>query len=217
MKTSSNYIPNCGNIALAVCFLFGALGNAQAQQRTPDENKIWTTVGSTGTVDKTDAGKVTFGHSVVQIGITLAGNMPLAQNFAQNPSVLTTHTESAVVRYNVTPVDGLFNPPPVSFPSTLGIQLKLRYLAVSAQVVAKLIEVDFATGVETTRMTFNSTAFPAVDGYHVQQVGECQPPFGFDFKLKAYYIEATLTHNPLFVGSAAGIQIIKIDNNFCLG
>ena len=117
-----------------------------------------------------------------------------------------TRTELAVVRYNVTPVDGLFNPTPVSFPSTHGVQLKVRYLAVSAQVIAKLIEVDLATGVETVRLTFNSTAFPAVDGYHVQQVSECPPAWAFDFKGKAYYVEATLTHSSLSVGSAAGVQ-----------
>src|SRR5262245_55140137 len=217
MRSSNNYIPNFSNIALVVCFLLSGLGSAQSQQKTTDENKIWTTVGSAGTLDKTDASKVTLSHSVVQIGITLAGNIPLAQNLAQNPSVLSTHTESAVVRYNVAPVDGLFNAPPVSFPNTQGIQFTLRYLAVSAQVIAKLIEVDLATGVETVRLTFNSSAFRAVDGYHVQQVSECPPSFSFDFKLKAYYIEATLTHSSLFVGSAAGIQIIKIDNNFCRG
>jgi hypothetical protein len=83
------------------------------------------------------------------------------------------------------------------------------------QMIAKLIEVDLATGAETDRLTFNSNAFPAVDGYHVQQVGECGPSWKFDFKAKAYYIEATLTQTPIFVGSAAGIQVIKIDNNFC--
>jgi hypothetical protein len=95
--------------------------------------------------------------------------------------------------------------------------LKVRYLAVNAQVTAKLTEVDLATGSETDRFTFNSNAFPEVDGYHVQQVGDCQPNFKFDFKLKGYYIEATLSHTPIFVGSAAGIQMIKIDNIICGG
>jgi hypothetical protein len=213
MRFSNSYVPPFRNIKLAVCLLFCALGSAQAQ--TTDGNKMWTTVGSTGTLDKNDVSKVSLGHSIVQIGIALAGNMPVAQNL----SVLPTFTESAVVRYNVTPVDGLFNPPPVSAPNTQGVHLQLRYLAVRAQVIAKLIEVDLATGVETTRLTFNSSdsAFPPVDGYHFQQVGECPPSWGFDFKLKAYYIEATLTHSSLFVGSAAGIRMIKIDRSFCMG
>jgi len=215
--SSSRICPgNCGNITLAACLLLCALGSARAQQRTPDENKIWTTVGSAGTLDKADLDKVSFGHSVVQLGVTLVGNAPSAQDLAQGRSLLT-RTESAVVRYNVTPVDGLFNPPPVGFPNSLGIELELRYLAANAQVIATLIEVDLATGVETPRLTFNSGAFSASNSYQVQEVRECQPLWAFDFKLKAYYIEATLTHNPLFVGSAAGIQIIKIDNNFCKG
>jgi hypothetical protein len=213
MRVSNRYIPTIGAIYLVIC----ALGSAHAQQTTPDQNRIRTTVGSAGTLDKNDLGKVSLGHSIVQLGFTLAGNIPVAQNLAKNPVGFPLPTESAVIRYNVTPVDGLFDAPPVSFPSSQGVQLKVRYLAVNAQVIAKLIEVDLATGAETDRLTFNSNAFPAVDGYHVQQVGECGPSWKFDFKAKAYYIEATLTQTPIFVGSAAGIQVIKIDNNFCPG
>jgi len=206
------------SIPTAICFLLCALGSAHAQQQTtPDQNKIWTTVGSAGTLDKNDLGKVSLGHSIVQIGVALPGNIGVAQGVARNPVGFPLPTESAVVRYNVTPVDGLFNPPPVGFPATNGLQLKLRYLAVNAQVIAKLIEVDLATGSETDRFTFNSNAFPAADGYHVQQVGDCQPPFKFDFKLKGYYVEATLSQTPIFVGSAAGIQMIKIESIICGG
>ena len=214
MTPWNKYIPAVGAVFLVLCPVSGA--HAQ-QPTTPDQNKIWTTVGSAGTLDKNDLGKVALGHSIVQLGFTLAGNLPVAQNLAKNVVGFPLPTESAVIRYNVTPVDGLFNAPPVSFPNSQGVQLKMRYLAVHAQVTAKLVEVDLATGAETDRLTFNSNAFPAVDGYHVQQVGECGPSWKFDFKTKAYYIEATLTQTPIFVGSAAGIQVIKIDNNFCLG
>jgi hypothetical protein len=214
MRPWNKHIPAVG----AAFFILCPLGSAHAQQpTTPDQNKIWTTVGSAGMLDKSDFGKVSLSHSIVQLGFTLAGNLPVAQNLAKNPVGFPLPTESAVIRYNVTPVDGLFNAPPVSFPNTQGVQLKVRYLAVNAQVIAKLVEVDTATGAETDRLTFNSNAFPAVDGYHVQQVGECQPSWKFDFKTKGYYIEATLTQTPIFVGSAAGIQVIKIDNNFCPG
>jgi len=205
MRKSNRYILTLG----AVYLVLSALGSAHAQQTTPDQNRIWTTAGSAGTLDKNDLGKVSLVHSVVQLGFTLAGNIPVAQNLAKGPVGFPLPTESAVIRYNVTPVDGLFDAPPVSFPSSQGVQLKLRYLAVNAQVIAKLIEVDLATGAETDRLTFNSNAFPAVDGYHVQQVGECGPTWKFDFKAKAYYIEATLTQTPIFVGSAAGIQVIR--------
>ena len=214
MRWLNNYIPAIAAVGFGVCAFDGARAQLPG---TPDQTKIWTTVGSAGTLDKNDLGKVSLVHSVAQLGFTLAGNIPVAQSLAKNPIGFPLPTESAVIRYNVTPVDGLFNAPPVSFPNTQGVQLKVRYLTVNAQVIAKLIEVDLATGAETDRLTFNSNAFPAVDGYHVQQVGECQPSWKFDFKTKAYYIEATLTHAPIFVGSAAGIQSVKIDNNFCPG
>lgn len=149
MRLASRYIPTFG----AACFVLCALGSAHAQQTTPDQNRIWTTVGSAGTLDKNDLGKVSLGHSVVQLGFTLAGNIPVAQNPAKNPVGFPLPTESAVIRYNVTPVDGLFDAPPVSFPSSQGVQLKVRYLAVNAQVIAKLIEVDLSTGAETDTAT----------------------------------------------------------------
>jgi hypothetical protein len=88
---------------------------------------------------------------------------------------------------------------------------------VGAQVVAKLIEVDLATGGETPRLTFSSNAFGAANNYQVQFVGECGPLWRFDFKSKAYYIEATLIGSRFVGSSASGIQIIKIDNSVCRG
>ncbi len=229
MRLSNNYILNFRHITIAVCFVFCALNSTQAQTPEPDYNKIWTTVGSAGTVDETDASKVFFDHSVVQMGHTLGENLPVANPaktpddapIAQKPAIIPPQTESAVIRYNVTPVDGLFVPTPPCQAGTgcLSIQLELRYLAagINAQVVAKLIEVDLATGAETVRLNFNSKAFAAADGYQVQAFGECGPLWRFDFKHKAYYIEATLTHSSIVGTSAAGIQMIKINNGICVG
>jgi hypothetical protein len=59
--------------------------------------------------------------------------------------------------------------------------------------------------------------FAAANNYQVQFFGECGRLWRFDFKLKAYYIEATLSHSSIPVaGSAAGIQMIKIDNSVCI-
>ena len=104
MKLSNNYIRNYRNIIFAVCFVFWAFSGAQAQ--TPDNNKIWTTVGSDGTVDETGAGKVFFDHSVVQMGI-LPINQPAFTTAKKKIGVFPQQTQSAVIRYNVTPVDGL--------------------------------------------------------------------------------------------------------------
>jgi hypothetical protein len=126
-------------------------------------------------------------------------------------------TTSAVIRYNVVAVDGLFAPR-VAAPSARGHQLKLRYLATGAgaRVTARLIEVDFASGAETTLLTFDSAAFPGAAGYHDNLVADCGPPRPFDFVRKAYYIEVTLTRGSVTV-SAAGVQVIKVTTDVCPG
>jgi hypothetical protein len=83
-------------------------------------------------------------------------------------------------------------------------------------VVAKLIEVELATGMEKTRVTFDSSAFPAAKAYHTDQAQDCTNSSGFDFVNKAYYIEVTLTHSSIAAGGAAGVQVIKIVKKVCI-
>jgi hypothetical protein len=210
-----NYALKLRHLTLMVCFVFLAVINAQAQ--SPDDNKIWTTVGSDGTVDEASAGRVFFDHSIVQMGRPLVSGAT-----SGNHALAAPPTISAVIRYNVTPVNGLFTltPHTCTGSSCPGRKLTLRYLAVGsgARVAANLIEVDLASGVETTRLTFNSINFPSSNKYQVRSAPlVCEPLLLFDFKRKAYYIEATLTGNGIVAGSAAGIQIIKIESGFCLG
>lgn len=211
MRLSNNYILNFRSVAIAVCFLFWMFGSS-VQAQTQDVDKIWTTVGSAGTLDETDVGKVFFELSKVQMGRPLAGNLPTQK------TLITKQNLSAVIRYNVTPVDGLFTPPcrTETGRDCTGRQLQLRYLATSgARVMAKLIEVDLATGGETPRLTFNSNNFGAANNYQVQSAEVCGPLWRFDFTRKAYYIEATLTGSRFVATVAAGIQIIKIGNSNC--
>lgn len=222
MRSINSRILNARNITIAICLVFFAVEGAQAQ--TADINKIWTTVGSAGTVDETDAGKIFFDHSVVQMGRPLGGNLPTIATAKKSKALIPPQSVSAVIRYNVTPVEGLFS---VIRPCQTGtgtdcpgIQLQLRYLATSgARVIARLIEVDLATGAEVTRLTFSSGGFPAANNYQVQAAGQCGPPTPrpFDFLGKAYYVEATLTGNRIFGGVAAGIQMIKVANVVCKG
>jgi hypothetical protein len=194
---------------LAIYFLFGAAYHVYAA--TLDNAKVWTTVGSDGTVDETDVSKLFFNNSVVQTGQTLV-------NQAASVSILALpQAQSAVIRYNVTPVDGLFFDSGTPF-------MQLRYLSTGsqAQVLARLIEVDLQTGLETVRLTFNSSAFPASNIYHVQQVyaaggyiGCLNPSWHFDFVNKAYYISAKLSRSTLVVNSSAGIQMIKVGYTSC--
>lgn len=208
-------------LTVFVCFAFGACNGTPAQ--TPEINKIWTTVGSTGTVDEADVSRIFFDRSVAQLGRVTGGvgSLPGASTIALPPQTLTS-----TIRYNVTPVEGLFAVEPPCFTQTgnscPGIQLKLRYLAFGSvgRVVANLVEVDLVTGVEVTRLSFDSKSFASASGYQVQAVGQCgpsTPPQPFDFEKKAYYVEAKLTINATQAGSAAGIQIIKVANVRCIG
>lgn len=193
-------------IALVLAITF--LGAANAD--TPEAYRIWTTVGSGGTVDEADAAKVFFDRGVVQMGrrpvIAVAGGVaPAAAAF--------TEPRSAVVRYNVTPADALFK----TSLAPRETRLRLRFIDTGSdsQVTAKLVEVDMASGSEVIRLTFDSNSFAAASDYQVQQVVRCfaRP---FDFLRKAYYVEATLTTTSAVPnGSLAGIEMIKIVNGGC--
>ncbi|HEY0430829.1 MAG TPA: hypothetical protein VGC61_03395 [Pyrinomonadaceae bacterium] len=208
MRLTRNYLFNFRNLTLVICFLSLAL-NAQAQ--TPDADKNWTTVGSAGTLDESSVGKVFFDRSIVQMGRVIVGPPP-----AKKRALILPQTQSAVIRYNVTPVDNFFVSRRCSPDNSLDVQLRLRYLASGpgARVVAKLIEVELATGSEKPLLTFDSSSpsLPRSDNYQVQAVSVCGRPWNFDFENKAYYIEATLTGSSIAVNSAAGIQMIQIDN-----
>jgi hypothetical protein len=185
---------------------------------TPAVDKVWTTVGSAGALDEASVGKVFFNRGIVQMGQVLSGTGTAR---AARNAIIPQATKSAVIRYNVTPVDGLFTlkKGPISTTGSPAYKLTLRYLASGsqAQVVAKLVEINMANGAETVRLTFNGT--PTSNRYEVKSGDfNCGPNFSFDFRRKAYYIEATLTAADIItVGSAAGIQIIKIETDFCLG
>lgn len=194
-------------LTLAACFVFLTIS---AQAQTTDVNKNWTTVGSAGTLDERSVGKVFFDHSIVQMG-QLLGPTTISK-----AALVATQTDSAVIRYNVTAVDSFFVGRRCTPDNSLDVRLRLRYLASGpgARVVAKLIELDLATGTEKSLMTFDSANpnLPRSDNYQVQSVSVCGRPWNFDFERKAYYVEATITASSIAAVSAAGIQMIQIDN-----
>lgn len=212
MTFARNYPLNFCNLTIAICFVFLALS---AQAQTADVNKNWTTVGSAGTLDEKSVGKVFFDQSKVRMGQVIGDTTTTSTG---NPGLISTQTDSAVIRYNVTAVESFFASrlcrTNKSLPS-FDVQLRLRYLASGpgARVVAKLIEVDLATGLEKQPplLTFDSAGLPRSDKYQVQSASVCGRPWKFDFENKAYYIEATLTTNSIVI-TAAGIQMIQIDN-----
>jgi len=167
-----------------------------------DKFKAWTTVGSAGTLDHTDLAKVSLHQSVVQLGVELLPPPPVAHNAATAGLFsAAVPTQQAVVRYNVTPVDGMF---PAVTPA-FAWALRLRY---RGRVTARWIEVDLATGTETQLVQFDSNAFPASQSFQVQAAFTAFRPV--DFVKKAYYVEATLVAPLLIVGHPAAISIIKL-------
>lgn len=100
IRLTRTHLLNFRNFTFALCFIFLALS---AHAQTGDFNENWTTVGSDGTVDESAVGKVFFDNSKVQKGRIVVNPGPAAKRAAIGPQ-----TDSAVVRYNVTPVDSFF-------------------------------------------------------------------------------------------------------------
>jgi hypothetical protein len=168
-----------------------------------DLEKSWTTVGSAGTLNQADLAKVTLHQSIIQLGTELLPP-PHAAAVADAPpaDLVNLPTMQAVVRYNVTSTDGLFNT------GFFAYRLRLRC---RGQISAKLIEVDLASGIEKTRIQFNSnnhTAFEDQGAF--ESAGDPPRSVPFDFDKKAYYVEATLTASAVAIGHPAAISIIQI-------
>jgi hypothetical protein len=167
-----------------------------------DKLKIWTTVGSAGTLNQADLAKVTLHASIIQVGIDISPPPPAAAA-ARPLGPIGLPTIQAVVRYNVTPVDGLFFDQPASNKFHYG--LELRYLG---HVTAKLREVDLNTGNDPDPglILFDRTS----PSFKVETVFATQFEGVLDFVNKAYYVEATLVAPALVVGHPAAISIIKL-------
>lgn len=214
-----NLTRNFRNFSLIIITLLSFATLAQAQNT--DYQRHWTTVGSAGTVDEADTAKVEFNKSTVQMkgsGVIVA--QPIA-SFAEAKtteataaSVIALPTESAVVRYNVTAVDGLFMGAPYGTGDTYGMTVRYWASGSAARVVVRLMEVDIYTGVEVERMKLDSANFASSTNYQTQGVGIYLPPWKFDFTQKAYYVEATLTRSAIVAGGAAGISAIKLNATY---
>ena len=165
-----------------------------------DGIKVWTTVGSAGTLNQSDLAKVTLHQSIIQLGIDFPGSTPTAgAAVAATPIGPIGPTSQAVVRYNVTPVDGLFMTGRVNY------TLQIRY---RGTITAKLMEVDLSSGTEKQLLPFGTDRFPPVSGFHVNQVGHELPLL--DFISKGYYVEATLIAPQVVIGHPAAISLIKV-------
>jgi hypothetical protein len=165
----------------------------------PDNVKVWTTVGSAGTLAQADLAKVTMHGSIIQLGaevVSTGGGTATTSALAA-----VQNTVQAVVRYNVTPVDGLF------LTGAFHYHLQIRF---RNHITARLMETDMLTGTERQLISFNSQSFPPQPGFQVQAVPAPANSTVMDFVNKAYYVEATLIASAITVGSPAEISVIKV-------
>jgi hypothetical protein len=170
-----------------------------------DEFKVWTTVGSAGTLNQADLAKVSLHQSIIQLGPDISTNT--AAPTAASAAGTVLNTVQAVVRYNVTPVDGLFI---AAKQFKYGLFIRFRN-----RVTIKLMEVDFETGAEKQILQFDSqnpgNANVQVAGnFRLAKVFSKDDSAPLDFVNKGYYVEATLTAPLIATGSPAEISIIKI-------
>ena len=175
------------------------------------QNVPWTSVGAAGTVDPASMLLVAYGNPLG------TGDDTAAAYLRTPPGVLSLITQTATIRYNVVSVPGILvntipsscqpvagEPLPSCIASGPGITLGARYLAANAneQVVVRLWEYNFASGVMSNPLTINSNDFMPSASFQVQYspsttVGdECEnavKAYVLDFLHNAYFIEATLT------------------------
>jgi hypothetical protein len=157
-----------------------------------DKYKLWSSVGSAGTVDVADQQNVIFYNSIVQLGAASPGGIISEASIGPPPVVV-----NAVVRYDVTPVDGVFQGPE----DIVNFTLRLRYRDGDGWLVARFIVVVIDTGVEVeyvrfdTRGTNLSGAPLGGNNNFVTNIGQAPSwgPIPLDFVDNTCYIELTLS------------------------
>jgi len=177
---------------------------------------MWSTVGSTGTVDLADVGKVIFAGSVVQLPGVTSGGVLSAQrkSGAASPEAVGFPLTTARIRYDVTPDAGV---------NKFLLILKLLYRGGAGQVVAKLVQVAIPqVGVtevpepavtETTLLTFDSAAELPSGEFQAREVAFSPTDTGkLDFVNNAYYVELSLTarEGPVVLINPPAVATIQI-------
>jgi hypothetical protein len=153
-----------------------------------DSLKVWSAIGSAGTVDESDAGEVVFTDTRATL----------------TPVPLTPAT--AVIRFNVVAVDGLFaDLTPTSWPALI---VRYRDAGGRERVRARLQEVDLATGATHTAIVFDSDLFPQLPTYQTQAIGDCGVFSQFEFATKAYYVEVELIRSHLI--GTPGLELVAL-------
>ena len=153
--------------------------------------KAWTCVGSAGVVNLPDIGKIIFNNSIAQLGPASSVVVGPPAESAADAKLLRTQTTTAVIRYNVVAVDGVYLVHDPSAPPFVQV-LRLRYRDGAGHVSAKLIQVNLEFGTELTQFQFDSGFNNPVSNDF--QIGTSDPKgLELDFLDNAYYVELTLT------------------------
>jgi hypothetical protein len=163
-----------------------------------DEVRYWTTVGSAGTLSAADLAKVSLDNAVITLGHGIA---PPPASAAEDPSIVMPEV-SAVVRYNVTAVDGLFA-------TGTGLFSYVLQLTYRGKVRARLVQFEQSSGTEKDLLHFDSAGFPPAPGFSTNGATG-GPSVVMDFVNYAYYVEATLTASAIAVGNPAEIAVVKV-------
>jgi hypothetical protein len=149
---------------------------------------MWSSVGSAGTVDLADFGKVVFAGSVVQL-LGIGGVHP--ETRVASPEAVVLPKTNARIRYDVTPDAGVH---------LFSLHLKLLYRSGEGQVVAKLVEVGIPSApenmvTETALLIFDSqiNGGPAPDEFQARDATSTPTNTRqLDFDNNAYYVELSL-------------------------
>jgi len=169
--------------------------------------KAWTTVGSAGTIDEADTGKLVMQGSTISFPELLP-----PERFSNELSFgfpVQTETVSATVRYNVVATDGLFENG-----AFLGMRSRFRDDGDRAQVILRLFEVNIENGTTSLLLTLDSNNFAPSSSYQTNAVSTFVGN-RINFQQNAYFIEATLIQKKSALtpvgGGRPGIAVIQLN------
>jgi hypothetical protein len=155
---------------------------------TSAQNRCWTAVGSTGTVDEAHLGIVA-----------------LSSNSAAVTGAVTNATVD--IRYNVVAVDGVFG----GDQRTKTLMVRFADNGPAAQVIVRLRRLNISNGVSATLVELNSDDYASSNVAQTQSKSfNCQGP-EFNFEDNIYYFEVQLIKTG--VGGNPLIRSIQICGN----
>jgi hypothetical protein len=174
-----------------------------------DGHKLWSCVGSAGIVDTGDIGKVVFTGSVAQMPGIVVDPPEIATRAVVRPQT------KAVIRYPVTPVDGValrFN---AIDPSKPPERYRLDVLARLGRggIHVRFLEVPIVTGPTPEIAEIPLFDFPIQNdnaGFNITHFVNVSAP-ELDFVKNCYYVEITLSESVSpFAIDPPGIALIQL-------